>query len=206
VIYLISDLHIFHTNIIRYSNRPYESVEEMNEALVNNWNSVVKPNDEVYCLGDFSMAARPVETFTPRLLGKKYLVPGNHDFAHSYHKKSRNKENQKKWIDFYERHGWIVLPEQTTLDIEGLGTFNLCHHPYSDDNSSGSAGYEDKYAKWRPFDDGRILLCGHIHNSWLTKRSSKGTLMVNVGVDMNDFTPVSTEKLANIIKLASVKQ
>lgn len=172
----------------------------MNEALVLNWNSVVKPEDTVYCLGDFSMAARPVETFTPRLMGKKFLVPGNHDFCHSYHKKSRNPDNQKKWIRFYEDHGWTVLPEQTTLDIPGLATFNLCHHPYSDDNSGpNEAGYQDKYAKWRPVDDGRILLCGHIHSSWHTKFSSKGTLMINVGVDVNNYMPISIDQIKELI-------
>lgn len=199
MIWFTSDPHIYHTNVIKYCNRPYSSVEEMNEALVNNWNSIVMPEDTVYCLGDFSMAARPVETFSPRLMGKKYLVPGNHDFCHSYHKKSRNPENQKKWIRFYEAAGWIVLPEQTTLDAPGLATFNLCHHPYSDDNSDGQAGYQDKYAKWRPVDDGRILLCGHIHQNWKTKLSSKGTLMINCGVDVWDFRPVSLSQLEALI-------
>lgn len=202
MIWLSSDHHIFHTNVIKFCGRSYNSVEEMNEALVLNWNSVVKPEDTVYCLGDFSMAARPVETFTPRLMGKKFLVPGNHDFCHSYHKKSRNPDNQKKWIRFYEDHGWSVLPEQTTLDIPGLATFNLCHHPYSDDNSSpNEAGYQDKYAKWRPVDDGRILLCGHIHEKWKTKRSSKGTLMINVGVDVWGMAPVSIDEIGQCLSV-----
>jgi calcineurin-like phosphoesterase family protein len=200
MIWLTSDLHIWHANIIKFCNRPYKSIEEMNEALVNNWNKVVSPEDSVYCLGDFSMAAHPVETFTPRLMGKKYIVPGNHDHLHSYHKKSRNPDNQKKWIKFYEDNGWIVLPEQTTLELEGIGTVNLCHHPYGDENSGDPAGYEDKYAKWRPIDDGKILLCGHIHEKWLTKRSSKGTLMVNVGVDVHNMAPISELEIVELIK------
>jgi calcineurin-like phosphoesterase family protein len=200
MIYFTSDLHIFHTNIIKYCNRPYSSVEEMNEALVNNWNKVIDPEDTIYCLGDFSMAARPIETFTPRLMGKKYLVCGNHDFAHSYHKKSRNKENQKKWISFYETNGWIILPEQTTLDLKDIGTVNLCHHPYSFDDSGSEIKFEDKYKAWRPNDDGKVLLCGHIHEKWKTKISPKGTLMINVGVDVFDYTPVSEEEIIKLIK------
>ena len=198
-VFFTSDPHIFHTNVIKYCNRPYNSVEEMNEALVLNWNSIVKPEDTVYCLGDFSMAARPVETFTRRLMGKKFLVPGNHDFCHSYHKKSRSPENQKKWIAFYETHGWTVLPEQTTLDLDGIGIVNLCHHPYSNDNSGDSVEYEDKYDKWRPADDGKVLLCGHIHQNWQTKLSPKGTLMINVGVDVWDFKPIGLEQIAQVI-------
>lgn len=174
----------------------------MNEVLVNNWNKVVSPDDTVYCLGDFSMAARPVETFTPRLMGKKYLVPGNHDFCHSYHKKSRNPENQKKWLAFYETNGWNVLPEQTTLDLPGIGVVNVCHHPYSNDNSGEDSqpGFEDKYAKWRPVDDGKVLLCGHIHEKWKTKKTTKGSLMINVGCDVWDFKPVSSDTIVELIK------
>jgi calcineurin-like phosphoesterase family protein len=204
--YFTSDLHIYHTNVIKYCNRPFSTVEEMNEILVKNWNEVVKQEDEVYCLGDFSMAFRPVETFSPRLMGKKYLVSGNHDWTHSYHKKSRNPENRAKWIKNYEDLGWIVLPEQTTLDLEGIGMVNVCHHPYTDkENKDSGDGYEDKYAKWRPTDDGKVLLCGHIHEKWLTKTSSKGSLMINVGVDVNDFKPISVEELADIIRLADIK-
>lgn len=200
-IYFSSDQHYWHNNVIRYCARPYATVDEMNEDMVLKWNSVVKPEDSVYCLGDFSLAFRAVETFSFRLNGTRYLVPGNHDFCHSYHKHGRKSENQEKWIQKYKDYGWIVLPEQTTLDIDGLGTVNLCHHPYGDENSSDNdAGYQDKYAKWRPVDDGKVLLCGHIHEKWHTKESSKGTLMVNVGVDVNGFMPVSQEQIVEIVQ------
>ena len=51
--YYISDLHFDHTNVIKFDNRPFKDVEEMNNALIHNWNSVVKKNDIVYVLGDF---------------------------------------------------------------------------------------------------------------------------------------------------------
>lgn len=170
----------------------------MNEDLVNRWNNVVKPGDKVYNLGDISLAFRAIENYAHRLIGDKELVPGNHDFCHSYHKKSRNLENREKWIQKYRDHGFTVLPEQTTLDLEGIGTVNLCHHPYSTQYELDSG--EDKYKKWRPVDDGKILLCGHVHEKWKTKRSPNGTLMINVGVDVNDFTPVSLDQIIQIIK------
>lgn len=199
--WLISDLHFYHANVVKYCNRPYSSVEEMNSALAANWNNFIFPNDTVYCLGDFSMAFRSVETFTPLLSGHKFLVPGNHDFCHSYHKKSKNKENQLKWIKSYESFGWNVLSEQTVINIEGIGEVNVCHHPYSNDNSSEGTedGYEDKYAKWRPIDDGKPLLCGHVHNSWKTKVTSKGSLMINVGVDVWGYRPVSLDQIKTMI-------
>src|SRR5271169_1776785 len=108
MIYFSSDDHFWHNNVIRYCNRPYSSVEQMNEDMVLKWNSVVKPEDTVYCLGDFSLAFRAVETFTARLMGKKKLVPGNHDFCHSYHKKSRNADNRDKWHEKYAQYGWEI--------------------------------------------------------------------------------------------------
>ena len=80
-IWLISDTHFFHHNIIKYSSRPFSSVSEMNEKLIQNWNSVVKPGDKVYHLGDVYMGATIKEfaSFWPRLNGKKRLVVGNHD-------------------------------------------------------------------------------------------------------------------------------
>ena len=199
--YFTSDLHIGHTNVIKYCSRPFTSVEEMDSILVKNWNDLIKPEDSVYCLGDFSMSFIPVERSLRRLMGNKFLIPGNHDFCHSYHKKSRNPENRARWIKEYERVGWTVLSEQTTLELEGIGTVNVCHHPYGDENSGDSAGYEDKYAKWRPLDDGNVLLCGHIHEKWLTKRSYKGSLMVNCGVDVHNMRPISELELVALIKV-----
>lgn len=192
--YFTSDNHFWHANVIKYCNRPFASVEEMNEIMIKNWNEVVGPDDTVYCLGDFSLAIRPVELYTPRLNGVKYLVPGNHDLCHSYHKKSRNAENRIKWIAKYEALGWKVLPEQTILDIPGVAVVNICHHPYI---LIGPG--DDKYKNWRPKDDGRWLLSGHVHEKWKTIDK-----MINVGVDQWDFKPVSIEKISEIICKSSI--
>lgn len=189
MLYFTSDHHFWHSNIIRYCNRPFHSVEEMNEILIQKWNDLVAPDDEVYYLGDFSLAARPAEIYTQRLNGKKYLVPGNHDFCHSYNKQSRTPERLEKWIQKYQNFGWIVLPEQTSLLIPEIGDVNLCHLPYGNDGFEG-----DKYIKWRPDDNGNWLLCGHIHEKWKTKRK-----MINVGVDVWDFQPVSVVEIIRTI-------
>lgn len=205
MIYFSSDQHFWHSNVIRYCSRPHASVEEMNEDMVLKWNTVVRPEDTVYVLGDFSLAFRAVETFPMRLMGDKKLVPGNHDFCHSYHKKSRTEENRDKWKQKYRDYGFEILPEQTTLDLPGLGVVNMCHHPYSDGtNTDESDPKGDKYAKWRPVDDGKILLCGHVHEKWLTKFSPKGTLMINVGVDQHGFYPASLDDIIAIAKAHGV--
>lgn len=198
MIFFSSDHHFWHNNVIRYCNRPFSSVEEMNESLIARWNSTVKPEDTVYYLGDFSLAFRAVELYSPILNGKKILISGNHDFNHSYHKKSRTPENQLKWHQQYQKYGWIVFPEINVMNIDGLGEVRLCHLPYADNSED-----KDKYAKWRPIDDGKILLCGHVHEKWLTKRSPAGTLMINVGVDVNNMAPISTERVNEIINYGS---
>ena len=80
--FFVSDTHFGHANIIRLSHRPFDSVEEMDEALIQNWNSVVRDNDEVYHLGDFSFRGGGMDYLTGvfrRLRGRKHLLRGNHD-------------------------------------------------------------------------------------------------------------------------------
>lgn len=74
-----SDSHYGHTNILRYCNRPYKNTHEMNRALIDNWNGVVKPEDTVYHLGDVAMGNRTVLELVKELNGHKILIKGNHD-------------------------------------------------------------------------------------------------------------------------------
>lgn len=79
--FFISDTHFFHENIIRYANRPFNNVEEMNEIMIQNWNKTVKRNDVVYHLGDFSLTNNQKENLNliNKLNGKIFICPGNHD-------------------------------------------------------------------------------------------------------------------------------
>lgn len=77
-IWLISDTHFGHANIIEYCGRPFASADEMDEALVDNWNRVVGKRDHVYHLGDVAMRAQHLR-IVKRLNGELRLVPGNHD-------------------------------------------------------------------------------------------------------------------------------
>ena len=77
-IFLTSDSHFGHANIIKYCNRPFEHITEMDEALISNYNEVVKPSDTVYHLGDFAFSRTP-EKYFYRLNGNVHLILGNHD-------------------------------------------------------------------------------------------------------------------------------
>lgn len=84
-IFITSDTHFHHENIIKYCDRPFKSAEEMDEALVEKWNSVVRPQDKVYHLGDVYFPKRKdvkyCDWFLSRLNGTKRLILGNHDNA-----------------------------------------------------------------------------------------------------------------------------
>ena len=78
--YFTSDHHFGNKNILEYEKktRPFESIEEMNEQLVTNWNETVKQNDIVFYLGDFAFGATNI-AIADKLHGDKRLIMGNHD-------------------------------------------------------------------------------------------------------------------------------
>ena len=81
-VFFCADNHFSHSNIIKYCLRPFATVDEMDEVLIQNWNSVVKQGDIVYFLGDF--AFRNVEkalAIRKRLRGNIFFIEGNHDAA-----------------------------------------------------------------------------------------------------------------------------
>lgn len=95
----IADLHFGHSNIIRFDKRPFNSVEEMNETLINNWNKKVKSNDTTYILGDFCWGKEPewIDILN-RLNGNKVLIRGNHDL------KQMSRTLKDKFLYIKDRH------------------------------------------------------------------------------------------------------
>lgn len=111
--YFISDTHFNHYNILKYCNRPFETIEEMNKTIIKNWNSVVRSEDIVWFLGDLALGNREVcREIVGKLNGRKRMVKGNHD----------------NWTDeFYRSIGFeyvskypIILKEHKII---------LCHTP-----------------------------------------------------------------------------
>ena len=81
-VWFTSDTHFNHANIIKYCNRPFASVEEMNEKLIENWNSVVGKDDLTWCLGDFCLGPdqkKHIPELVSKLNGRINLILGNHD-------------------------------------------------------------------------------------------------------------------------------
>lgn len=92
--WITSDLHLHHFNVIKYSNRPFSTAEEMNEVIVNNYNSLVAVDDLVFNLGDLVIGAQnkleECVKFNKILKGVKYYLSGNHD-----------KFSEKEFGEFY---------------------------------------------------------------------------------------------------------
>lgn len=113
-IWFISDTHFGHSNIIKYCDRPFSSVEEMDEILIQNWNEVVRDQDIIYHLGDvyFGVKGRAV---LARLKGRKRLILGNHD----------NGKDQNLLKHFQKILVWRVFRD------EGLLLSHVPVHPVS---------------------------------------------------------------------------
>lgn len=79
MIYYIADTHFGHANIIKHCNRPFETVEEMDDTLIKNWNHVVSDKDTVYVVGDFAFRGLNWKEYAKKLRGNKVFLNGNHD-------------------------------------------------------------------------------------------------------------------------------
>ena len=135
--YLISDSHWGHFNIIKYSERPFSSVEEMNKTLIDNWNSVVNKNDRVFHLGDVSFFGKTeMNKLLLQLRGRKILIKGNHDnHSNQWYLDVGFSEVYNHSIVMYDK---FILSHKP-IEIGDMGNFINIHghiHEKTMDNSS----------------------------------------------------------------------
>lgn len=154
-----ADTHFGHSNIIKFCNRPFQNVEEMDEALIENWNKNIKEDDTVYHLGDFKF--KKSENFLRRLNGYKILIEGNHD---------KNSSLKDGWSEIYQY-------KKIVIDYKDIILF---HYPIRE--------WDQYYRKsWH--------LYGHVHNN---VKPLEGTNSLDVGVDANNYEPISFDYLESI--------
>jgi len=92
-LWAISDLHLGHANILNFTHpkdftkriRPFETVHEMHNVIIERWNSKIKKDDTVYILGDLSFSRQAYDEIFYKLEGKPHLVLGNHDKFSRFH-------------------------------------------------------------------------------------------------------------------------
>lgn len=137
--YYISDLHLLHENVLRFDNRPFDTIKKMQETIVSNWNHKVTNGDTVYILGDVSMRGKKEDliSLVATLKGRKVLVKGNHDDVSDY----RYQQLYYEIVDYKEIHDAV---DGQNYDLV------LCHYPIF---------------SWKKMGRGTILLYGHTHDS-----------------------------------------
>jgi calcineurin-like phosphoesterase family protein len=176
-VWFTSDLHFWHKNICKYCNRPYESVEEMNEAIIQNWNAVVQDDDVVFVLGDLGFCGiEKLRLLISQLKGNLFLIQGNHDSD-----KVVNKLYEEGLIKDY-----FKLLEVTIVNDEECPNqqLTLCHFPMID---------------WYNKEKGAWMIHGHQHQ--LPETPSCSPKHYDVGLDKNGMTLINFEQLKiNITK------
>lgn len=168
-IYYIADTHFGHDNIRRLCNRPFVSVEEMDKEIIENWNSRVTDEDDVYILGDFAYKSKDPVEYLNQLNGKKHLITGNHD------------GQILKNIKFYRRFFEEITPMKTVYDNDKK--IVLCHYPL---------------VEWDGYYRGTVHFYGHVHNNIInsTNQYISGVKNAyNVGVDVIGFVPKTAKEI-----------
>lgn len=161
--------------------RPFATVVEHDEFLISQWNKVVRPDDQVWHLGDVGMNTTHTLGIVARLNGTKHLVAGNHDEVWPGHREAY--KHQARWLEVF-----ASVQPFARRRIDGRAVL-LCHFPYFGDHLG-----KERYAQWRLPDMGDWLLCGHVHGDWAQRGRQ-----VNVGVDVRGWRPVHVEEVAKII-------
>lgn len=170
MIWFTSDTHFGHENVLKFTDRPWETIQQMNSVIVANINARVGMNDELYILGDFSfkMTAQDAYGLRKKITCKKvHLVPGNHD---------------KDWTQPAVSRAFITEPPICVLKIDGQKIV-MSHFPMAD---------------WQSMSHSSWHLHGHIHSSggaYNEFNRKQGLLRYDVGVDANACAPVSLDEL-----------
>ena len=170
MIWFTSDLHLGHVNMLRFADRPWDTLDEMHDVLIGNINDCVAADDELYVLGDFSFKAKRDEAMELRRrirCKRVHLVPGNHD---------------RNW-SVPEAAGTFIVEPPICVIKDGAQKIVLSHYPLADWQAMG-------YGSWH--------LHGHIHSPRLIYNElnlRQGLLRYDVGVDANAYAPVSLDEL-----------
>ncbi|MGL4739418.1 MAG: hypothetical protein ACRC41_01225 [Sarcina sp.] len=168
--YYIADCHFGHDKIIEHCGRPFLNVIEMNEYMIENWNSEVKKNDDVYIIGDIAFGKNTLKKYITRLNGKKHLILGNHD----------NVILKKVDRNILEKC-FVEITQYKEIKDNGRDVI-LFHYPIMEWNKKRYGAYH---------------IHGHIHNrvDKVQEYSKEIKNMFNVGVDIIGYNPVTLNQL-----------
>jgi calcineurin-like phosphoesterase family protein len=169
--FFTADLHIGHANIIKHCSRPFSSVEDMDATLIEDWNACVRPEDDIYIIGDLFVRNHiDTEEYLQRLNGRKYLIVGNHD---------------KEWMRHIDLSRYFAeVSLMSEIVVNNAHKVTMCHYPMMEwlDSRKGTS----------------YMIHGHIHSrtdaDYFTLIRDNPN-MLNAGVDVNGFKPVTFNEL-----------
>lgn len=129
MILFTADTHFGHSKIIEYCNRPFKNVDEMNEALIKNWNRVVGHGDTVYHLGDFGLGP-DMRYIRPRLNGSIRLILGNHDKIKMEDARMFTSIDKMDVISINKQRIVLCHYAMRTWQFQGHGSWQLYGHSH----------------------------------------------------------------------------
>ena len=179
-VFFTSDLHLNHFNIAKYCHRTFESRKEMNDDLIDNWNSVVPEDGIVVCCGDFTLVREEnlheYEKLAKKLNGRILLVRGNHDRVPLVIEDNPNSK-------------FIAIVDMAKLVIDGVRIM-ATHYPL--------LAYP---AEYQVFGHIHTMSDGTVHGTDGPVVSKLNKNQYDVGVDQNNYTPISYWQLCDIFRL-----
>lgn len=196
--YVWSDPHLNHLTLAEKFRPSFGgTIEAHDKKIIDAWNDAVRPEDEVWMIGDVAMGKRSDSVpIYGTLHGRKHLVPGNHDNCHPmFASKQSYAKSIALYSEFFTIHDTIVDAREAI----GIPDAILSHFPwlgsYTDHASEGPRGH---YDCWHPqFDDYNeniVVIHGHTHSPDVIAYRA-----VHVGVDAFPNGPISVDILAEVV-------
>jgi len=158
-IWFTSDHHFNHTNIIKYQNRPFANIKEMNETLIEVWNVHIKPSDLVYHIGDFVFHSKAVEPIVKQLNGNIYLISGNHDLFNAY-KDTKIKVEQYLEVNYNKQKFILFHYPIARWRVWYYGSIHLhghCHGNFKHELATAMDVGVDTNKEFRPYHIDEII-------------------------------------------------
>ncbi len=163
--WITSDTHFGHANIIKHTGRPFATANEMDRELINNWNNIVNPDDDVIHLGDFCWD-EPTNYLRNLTFNRLYLMRGNHDKSRVWNKIGNH----------YSSDRVTLLTPYEEFEVDKR--FVCCHYPI---------------LEWNWHFHGSAHFFGHVHTA-KNKKFVGAPGSYDVGVDNNNYTPILLEE------------
>lgn len=178
-IWIVSDTHFYHRGSIKNwgaANRPFFSVDEMNQKMKSEWNGIVRPDDTIYHFGDVAMWTPAQLEIVKELNGRKILIPGNHDTFH---------------YSVYIKAGFADICGMKEFGGDGVGNAMIvCTHAPVHPHCLATP---TRPAQWQ------YNVHGHIHERRVMKRTASTEEVdpryLNVCVEHTGYAPITLEEV-----------